>query len=143
MSAIRSLQVGNRTVDVTAPIVGFLAAVGLVCALHGARAAETPARPVAIDARGALVGVVQDGHGDPIPGARVQILGDLGESLFEAQTATSSTDSLTLGEFRIDQLPSGHYTLRATLADATSPSITVPISAWEDTRVRLHVNLGY
>ena len=145
MSAIWSLKLGSRTLDVTAPVVGLLATVCLLVAFHDphARAAETPVRVIAPDARGTVVGVVQDGHGDPVPGARVQVVGEEGETLFEAKTATETRDGLALGEFRIDQLPSGHYTLRAVLADASSPAIRVPVSSWEDTRVRLHVDLGY
>ena len=143
MSTLWSLRVGTRTSNFTAPVAALLAVVTLGFALHDHGAGAAERRVLPLDGRGVLVGVVQDAHGDPLPGARVRLVGELGETLLEATTSNSSEGALGLGEFRIDQLPAGHYTLVATLADSTSPAIRVPVSNWEDTRVRLHVDMNY
>jgi Carboxypeptidase regulatory-like domain len=120
-------------------ILAGLVGSALLLGLHSVRAGASEPGTKA----GALVGVVQDRHGDAVPGARVVLLGELGEVLMETRTASASNGRLALGEFEIDQLPAGHYTVQAEENGAQSTPIRVPVSNWQDTRVRLRVDLGY
>jgi hypothetical protein len=157
MSASWSVTIGRHTLDVTTPLIGLLAGSCLLLALRGpddAHAASIPfplrtrtTATATANGRGTLIGVVQDLQGDPIPGARVVLLGDAGEVLAEERTAADTHGDLALGEFKIDQLPAGSYSVRAESPAAAgavrSQVIRVPVAAWEDTRVRLHVDMGY
>ncbi len=101
---------------------------------------------VSRDGAGSVAGVVIDRHGDPVPGALVLVVDHEGRAVAEGQTASGADeDSRALGEFRIAGLPAGEYGLRAVVSesDAVARVSRVPVRPWEDTRVRIRVDLGY
>lgn len=137
--------------NITFPIIGLVAGLGMMVSLrHDATATpgDPHSRSAALsDARalGSVTGVVLDTHGDPIPGAKVAILAEDGSVVAEAKAASDSDGELGLGQFRIDQIPGGIYSLTAKVAQSDSEGRLgrFPVSAYEDTRVRVHVDLGY
>ena len=135
----------------TFPIIGLVAGLGLMVALRH-EATATSGDPASLhaalrDARalGSVTGVVLDSNGDPIPGAKVAILAQDGSLVAEAKAASDSDGEMGLGQFRIDQIPGGIYSLTATVAQSDSEGrlARFPVTAYEDTRVRVHVDLGY
>ncbi len=135
----------------TIPIIGLVAGLGMMVALrHEATATSGDpfSRMAALrDARalGSVTGVVLDSNGDPIPGATVEILAQDGTVVAEAKAASDADGEFGLGQFRIDQIPGGIYSLTARVAQSSSEGrlARFPVSAYEDTRVRVHVDLGY
>lgn len=94
---------------------------------------------------GAVAGVVVDAHGDPVPGALVLVVDADGRAIAESQTSLGAEGGRALGEFHIAGLPAGEYGLRAVVpeSDSVARVSRVPVRAWEDTRVRIRVDLGY
>ena len=164
MSAISwNLPMRSRTFDVGIPVVGFAAGLALLIAFGspsraagsrhsvtsgGAGGAAPRMEPAGSrngdqGRTGALLGVVLDGHGDPVPGAQVRVLDEDGTTI--ATTHAGAGDgALSLGEFRVDELPAGVYQVAASLPGNDSEArARVPVASFEDTRVRLHLDLGY
>lgn len=136
-----------RAAEIAVPLLGL---VGGLCFLAAMRtpepsagrtptAAMLPARATPRLARGTLVGVVEDRWGAPLPGARVELLDEDGVTVLDVRASRASADGLSLGEFRIDEVPEGHYTIVAEADGMKSHAIRVPVSAWAETRVRMHV----
>lgn len=137
--------------NVTLPIIALVAGLGMMVVVRHEATATTGdpnSRQGALEdlrALGSVTGVVLDAHGDPIAGAKVAILAEDGTVVAEAKAASDSEGELGLGQFRIDQIPGGIYTLTARVAQSSSEGrlARFPVSAYEDTRVRVHVDLGY
>lgn len=141
--------------DLRVPFVGLAAGVALLAALRhpgdvSAATGSAFGRASAQEgfvAAGTVAGVVIDAHGDPVPGALVLVLDADGRAVAESQTAAGSeTDGdAALGEFRIGGLPAGEYALRAVVPESESVArlSRVPVRSWEDTRVRIKMDLGY
>lgn len=161
MSAGWNVTLGERTLDFTVPVIGLAAGVSLLLAIRPAAHRPASARPtpgaVSVpmalpeDDRarrlptGSVSGVVLDAHGDPVPGARVFVVDGDGAVVAETTAAADPGHELGLGEFHVDQLPRGIYGLRATVDESRAQGRLgrFPVAAWEDTRVRVHINLGY
>lgn len=139
-------------VDLRIPFVGLASGIALLAVLRqpadlggfstGARASYSA--PSAF-AAGTVAGVVLDHNGDPVPGALVLVLDADGRAVAEGQTAAGEEAGGALGEFRIGGLPAGEYGLRAVVPESESIAALsrVPVRAWEDTRVRIRMDLGY
>jgi hypothetical protein len=126
-----------------AVLLGLAGAIGFG-ASGAAKSVDVPDSFSSSGGRGSLIGVILDAREDPIPGARVLVRGEDGEALFETTSSISSEEPLDLGAFKVDGLPPGRYQVVAVL-DAThsmSRPLSVPIVAWLDTRVRLHIDTG-
>lgn len=135
-----------RSKVVTRPLavlVGVASLLGL-----SACGAAKPVRPLdsfsASGGRGSLIGVIRDVREDPIPGARVLVLDEGGEVLFQATSSISTDGPLDLGAFKVEGIPPGRYQVVAVVDSSHSRSraLSFPITAWLDTRVRLHVDTG-
>lgn len=133
------------------PVSGFrLPVAGIATGLALLALLREPVSAAALGAgaprAGALAGIVVDAHGDPIPGALVLVVDAAGRAIAESQTALGAEhDDRALGEFRIGGLPAGEYGLRAVVpeSDSIARLSRIPVRAWEDTRVRIRVDLGY
>ncbi len=141
---MRTFSLAN--IDLTVPLAGLVAGVSLL-AFARTPSAASPDRghPVpAVSRTGSISGVVTDGHGDAIPGARVSVLAEDGSLVSEA-TSGAGNEDLSLGEFHIDQLPRGMYSVKVYVPESKSTAGVprVAVSAWEDTRVRIAVDVGY
>jgi len=134
----------SRTFDIGIPVVGFAAGLALLIVFGSPiHASAVAPKPISAAATGSLLGVVLDSHGDPVPGAQVRVLDDHGAALATTH-AGAGEGALSLGEFRFDDLPAGVYQVAATLPGADHEAhARVPIASFEDTRVRLHLDLGY
>ena len=137
----------SRTFDIGIPVVGFAAGLALLIAFgspsraagsHRASATASTSAP-----RGALLGMVLDAHGDPVPGAQVRVLDEDGTTIATTH-AGAGEGELSLGQFRVDELPAGVYQVAASLPGSDAEArARVPVASFEDTRVRLHLDLGY
>ena len=143
---MKALTIGDF--DLTVPFAGLLLGVSVLAIFRPPPAVAVEPRGAATvlpsQGRGSITGVVVDAHGDAIPGARVTVLLDDGVVLSEAVSGIGD-ESLGLGEFRIDQLPRGTYSLHASVDQSRSSAqiARVPVSSWENTRVRIVLDLGY
>ena len=128
--------------DLRVPFIGMASGLAL---LAFARDESGIARPLDRPSAGSVAGVVLDAHGDPVPGALVLVVDEHGRAVAESETAVSFDDEASLGEFRIAGLAPGEYGLRAVVpeSDAVAAIAHVPVRPWEDTRVRIRVDLGY
>lgn len=137
-----------RSIDLGIPVAGFAAGLALLIAFGSpSRASATHPRAgataPAFSRAGALLGVVLDSHGDPVPGAKVRVLDDNGATIATTNAGAGEND-LSLGQFRFDELPAGVYQVAATVPGSDAEArVRVPITPSDDTRLRLHLNLGY
>lgn len=135
-------------IDLKVPLAGLLVGVSLLAALRtpASASAQNAPRRLALSrhAQGSISGTVVDTHGDAVPAARVSVVSDNGDLIAESISGAGG-ESVALGEFRIDQLPRGNYSVRVTVGESKSAARIprVPVAAWEDTRVEIRVDLGY
>lgn len=126
------------------PLAGVLTGIALLASVRepGRAVAAVPTGSPA----GSVAGVVVDHYGDPVPGALVLVVDAAGRAVAESQTSLDADDEgRALGEFQIDGLPAGEYGLRAVVpdSDVVARLSNIPVRPWEDTRVRIRVDLGY
>lgn len=132
--------------EIRLPLAGVVTGLALLAFVREPGQADAAQTYPAGSPAGSVAGVVLDFHGDPIPGALVLVIDADGRAIAESQTSLAADDTgRALGEFRIAGLPAGEYGLRAVVPDSENVArlSRIPVRPWEDTRVRIRVDLGY
>lgn len=133
--------------EIRLPLAGVVTGLALLAFVREPGRADAAAATYSDGSpAGSVAGVVLDFHGDPVPGALVLVIDAEGRAIAESQTSLDADDTgRALGEFRIAGLPAGEYGLRAVVPDSESVArlSRIPVRPWEDTRVRIRVDLGY
>src|SRR5919112_1253109 len=88
---------------------------------------------MAQETTGAIEGVVRDSAGLVLPGATVQLTGPIG-------TVTSVSDAE--GVYRFPRLPSGRYTIKASLDGFSPADRAIEVSVGQTTRIEFSLAVG-